>query len=122
MAMWKELLTVLQAHVTKGTVTTYGQISRYFYPEEPMKNLPVTSMLRAMTEHGHEAITRRVVNADGTLQAGRPQGAVAQERTLRQEGVAFAAKGIVNMKVCPAVVLPHRAVESSLAQRGKEPI
>ena len=92
---WEQLVVALGRCVPEEKVTTYAHVSKWGYGV-PNKNQPVRSLLYGAGNHGHQRLTNRVVETDGSL-ANLPEGPDQLRRQLLAEGVPFTADGRVNL-------------------------
>jgi len=88
MPKYQDLHALLERCVPKGSVTTYGDVSRYFYGEGTMKNHPIGAMLAALSRRPGD-LSHRVIMNDGGLRVIDPQG---QADRLEKEGVPLLDK------------------------------
>ena len=103
---WSDLVAVLKTNVSSGSVTTYAEVSNWAYGK-PNLNHPVRSLLRGAANHGHLALTNRVVATSGGL-ADLPQGREQQLEQLRSEGVPLTSAGAVDFsRITPVVLKNH---------------
>ncbi len=106
---WSALVTVLKTSVPAGSVTTYAEVSNWAYGK-PNLNQPVRSLLRGAANHGHLALTNRVVATSGCL-ADLPQGREQQLEQLKAEGVPLTSAGAVDFSKIKPINLISQGVD-----------
>jgi methylated-DNA-protein-cysteine methyltransferase-like protein len=81
-------------------VTTYGDVSAYFY-DGNRNNGQAVGMMLTVCARNIPDITHRVVLEDGGLAPDRPGGGPSTQRLqLQQEGVPFLPNGKVDLAQC----------------------
>lgn len=108
---WQALVAMLQTSVPFGSVTTYAEVSNWAYGKSNL-NHPVRSLLRGAANHGHQALTNRVVTTSGDL-ADLPQGRKKQFEQLKAESVAITSTGMVDFSKITPVKLTYQGEDQS---------
>jgi alkylated DNA nucleotide flippase Atl1 len=108
---WQALVAMLKTSVPSGSVTTYAEVSNWAYGK-PNLNHPVRSLLRGAANHGHQALTNRVVATSGNL-ADLPQGREQQLEQLKAERVPITSTGIVDFSKISPVKLMYQGEDQS---------
>lgn len=97
---------MLKTNVPSGRGTTYAEVSNSAYGKHNLNHL-VRPLLRGAANHGHLALTNRVVATSGGL-ANLLEGRKQQHEQLKTKGVPLSSAGtVVFSRINPVVLKNH---------------
>ncbi|MBU0675703.1 MAG: hypothetical protein KJ950_13765 [Proteobacteria bacterium] len=93
---WEELLKLLKNNVKPGQITTYGNLSEFFYGARNAAQAIAAMLNAAVTaDHQNRILTNRVVTTNGLIRID------GQKKQLQNEDISFRPDGRVDFQQHP---------------------